>query len=99
MKAQPQHIRILNATTEKVSAFLFNNLDLLKWIALRSWDLPTREGSRMVDFVPPLNADGLYFVRFTREGGGTELAGAVISTGQDAGLYERDGRYYVEVVT
>jgi hypothetical protein len=72
-------MNIKNSSSGTVSWFCFNQLDALKWIALASGDLDAN-GSR--GYTPPNNINGYYGVRFTKKGGGLELAeGSVAKDG------------------
>lgn len=95
---QTLHIVIRNESGATASAFVYNNLDLLKWVALKSFNLSSAGDDQEKDYLPPFNSDGLYLVRFTYEGGGTELASAVVATGQSAVLHKNGDVYYAEVV-
>jgi hypothetical protein len=67
-------IVIVNETDVYSSWFAFNSDDVLKWIALASGNLAPGELRR---YDPVKNSTDLYFVRFTQNGGGTELAGCI----------------------
>lgn len=87
-------IAISNRADETVSWFCYNSNDSLKLIALKSGTLSTGE---TYYYAPPKNGTGLYFVRFTKSGGGTELAGSIVAPGQTITLLGSNGHYYSEV--
>jgi|APTNR8051073442_1049403.scaffolds.fasta_scaffold03992_4 hypothetical protein len=91
-------MKIKNSTSEKVSWFCFNHLDTFKWIALNSGNLNEEDTEK--SYTPPDNIDGFYSVRFTHEGGGTELAsGTVSKTGSINLIKGKEGTYEVDVTT
>jgi hypothetical protein len=87
-------MKIINSTSGIVSWFCFNHLDAFKLIALNSGDLD-KNGKEEYD--PPYNADGFYAVRFTYQGGGTELAIGTVGLKGSISLKETKGRYYIDV--
>ncbi len=77
-------IVIVNETDVYSSWFAFNSDDGLKWIALASGNLAPGELRR---YDPVKNLTDLYFVRFTQNGGGTELAGCIAAKENLLSLY------------
>ncbi len=72
-------MNIKNSSSGTVSWFCFNQLDAFKLLALASGDLDAN-GER--GYTPPDNINGYYGVRFTKKGGGVELAeGSVAKDG------------------
>jgi hypothetical protein len=87
---------IVNKTDYDVSWFCFNESDIVKLVALGSGDL--RSGGGSFSYQPPANNNGLYFVRFTGKGGGTEYAGGVTKqSGQSIDLIGSDGHFQAVV--
>jgi hypothetical protein len=68
---------IKNSSSDTVSWFCYNDNDSVKMIAIRSGNLDPHDSEK---YFPPLNSTGFYAVRFTKKGGGLELASGVIST-------------------
>jgi hypothetical protein len=60
-----------------VSWFCYNSNDTVKLIALNGGDLPNG-GNPYVEYIPPDNDTGYYYVRFTQLGGGSELIGGTL---------------------
>lgn len=86
-------MEILNNSDSECSWFCYNSNDVAKWIALASGDLSASGGS--YSYEPPKNATGLYFIRFTLQGGGLELAGGMTTaSGQSMTLAGTDGGGY-----
>src|SRR5262245_21164077 len=83
-------MEIVNKSDIDVSWFCYNSYDDVKWIALGSGDLSAKGGS--LSYQPPKNSTGNYYVRFTRKGGGTELAGCY-TQGQPVSLVGAGGQY------
>lgn len=82
-------MNITNGSASEVSWFCFNALDGLKWIALASGNLKAAETKA---YTPPDNIDGFYGVRFTKKGGGTELAhGTIAKNGTITFIEKADG--------
>jgi hypothetical protein len=75
-KELDQGIFIVNETDQYVSWFAFNSYDIPKLTALWSGNLAPNE-FRL--YQPVKNDTGEYFIRFTNNGGGTELAGAIVA--------------------
>lgn len=89
-------MEIVNRSDKNVSWFCYNSNDVAKWIALASGDLSSNGGSKSYD--PPDNATSLYFVRFTEQGGGNELAGGTTKkSAQAITLLGTNGQYHSEV--
>lgn len=89
-------MNIINKADIAVSWFCYNSDDVFKWIALGSGDLDANGGS--YSYQPPANSTMLYFVRFTHEGGGLELAGGVTKqSGQTISLVGTNGQYHAVV--
>jgi hypothetical protein len=87
---------IINRTDMNTSWFCYNSDDVFKWVALGSGDLKAGGGS--FSYQPPNNKTMLYFVRFTHQGGGLELAGGITKqSGQTISLVGSQGRYHAEV--
>ena len=83
-------ISMVNNSDIDVSWFCYNSYDTAKWIALGSGDLSPNGGSS--SYQPPKNSTGNYYVRFTRKGGGAELAGCA-TQGQEVTLAGTGGQY------
>jgi hypothetical protein len=89
-------MEIVNKSDSVASWFCFNSDHVVKLIALGSGDLQPSGGS--FSYQPPNNATGLYFVRFTKKGGGAELAGGVTKqSGQAISLTGSNGQYQAPV--
>jgi hypothetical protein len=69
-----KRVEIPNKSDIDASWFCYNSYDDAKWIALGSGDLPANGGTLSYD--PPRNSTGNYYIRFTRKGGGAEIAGS-----------------------
>jgi hypothetical protein len=90
-------MEIFNHSDTDASWFCYNSDDDLKWVALGSGDLSAMGGRDVYN--PPKNKTGLYFVRFTRRGGGSELAGGTTEqAGQAIRLLGSGGQYHALVV-
>jgi len=88
-------MEIGNHSDSKCSWFCYNSYDAVKWIALASGDLTP---GASYSYQPPNNDTGLYFVRFTDEGGGTERAGGITKqSGQAINLVGTGGQYQAPV--
>jgi hypothetical protein len=83
-------ITMVNNSDIDVSWFCYNSYDDAKWVALGSGDLSANGGSS--SYQPPKNSTGNYYVRFTRKGGGAELAGCA-TQGQEVTLVAAGGQY------
>lgn len=91
-------MRIVNNADKEVSWFCFNQKDAIKLIALASGDL--KPGGGTFDYTPPSNQNDLYFVRFTDQGGGNELAGGIVKMqGQTITLNGAEAAYSAVVTT
>jgi|GEM_PF-4241727 len=90
-------MEIVNNSDINVSWFVYNQQDALKWIALGSGDLDANGGR--FSYTPPKNSNDLYFVRFTYEGGGTELAGGIVKRTGETITLEGSNDHYHAVVT
>jgi hypothetical protein len=89
-------MEIMDKSDTDVSWFCYNQSDGPKWVALGSGDLGAKGGS--LSYQPPANDNGLYFVRFTNKGGGTELAGGTTrAAGQTIALVGSGGQYHAVV--
>jgi hypothetical protein len=89
-------MEIVNKSDSDVSYFCYNSDDDLKWVAHDSGDLSAKGESASCN--PPKNKTGLYFIRFTRKSGGTELAGGITKrSGQAITLVGSRGQYHAEV--
>jgi hypothetical protein len=87
---------IVNKSDVAASWCCYNSYDAAKWVALASGDLQPGGGS--FSYQPPKNDTGLYFVRFTAQGGGTELAGGITKqSGQAISLTGANGQYQATV--
>jgi hypothetical protein len=82
-------MEIVNKSDIDVSWFFYNSYDGAKLIALSSGDL-SANGS--LSYEPPKNSTGNYYLRFTRKGGGAELAGCY-TQGQETTLVGAGGQY------
>jgi hypothetical protein len=88
-------MEIANKSDTDASWFCYNSNDAVKWVALGSGDLSANGGS--FSYQPPKNETGLYFVRFTQKGGGTELAGGITKqSGQSITLLGSSGQYHAQ---
>lgn len=90
-----RNILIVNNADRDVSWFCYNSNDWLKLIALASGNLSSEGGAKL--YHPPKNSTDLYFVRFTKKGGGNELAGSTVRSNQTATLISSNGQYYIRV--
>jgi len=88
---------IKNETDITVSWFCFNQKDAFKWVALASDDLSNSPGDNQKTYTPPSNGNGLYFLRFTYEKGGTEIGGQVLSTNQTITITGTKDHYHTNV--
>lgn len=82
-------MEMFNKSDIDVSWFFYNSYDTAKWIALGSGDL-SANGS--ASYQPPKNSTGNYYVRFTRKGSLTEIAGCH-TTSQAVTLVGTGGQY------
>jgi hypothetical protein len=89
---------IENDTDTRVSWFCYNSTDVFKWIALGSGNLEPNGGQ--FAYEPPDNGPNTYFVRFTHEGGGLELAGGIVNKdGQKIALEVTNGGSMHAIIT
>ena len=89
-------MEIVNKSDTDTSWYCYNSDDAVKWVALGSGELSAKGGS--FSYQPPKNGTGLYFVRFTHKGGGTELAGGITrQSGQAISLVGTGGQYHAQV--
>jgi hypothetical protein len=82
---------IVNLSDTTASWFCFNQSDGVKIIALGSGDL-SANGSCFSYQAPP-NDNSLYYVRYTHQGGGNELAGGTVNNCQIVELVGTGGAY------
>ncbi|WP_406667357.1 hypothetical protein [Gallaecimonas sp. GXIMD1310] len=88
---------IVNESDITVSWFCYNQQDALKWVALASGELANTTGNNQFTYNPPKNSNGLYFVRFTYKGGGTEIGGQIVATNQTITLHGSNDHYHTTV--
>ena len=88
---------IVNNTDITVSWFVYNQQDAMKWVALASGDLSNAKGQNQATYTPPDNSNDLYFVRFTYQGGGTELGGQTLHKNQTITISGSDDHYTTTV--
>jgi hypothetical protein len=87
---------ILNETDQNISWFAFNSNDLVKAVALHSGNLGAHNFSL---YKAVKNGTGKYFIRFTRRGGGPELAGGIVSADSTISIISSGSRGYSIQIT